>query len=90
MKEAQTSKVSSDTLLSSLKTGQKGIIQSIEINSFSKRLQDLGFSKGSIVECRQKAPFGGPVEYEVRGSRFCLRREDSRLIHIALQATARA
>ncbi len=51
-------------------------------NPFAGRLRDLGFVPGSIMRVRQRAPLAGPVEYEIRGSRFCLRRQDSCDIHV--------
>jgi Fe2+ transport system protein FeoA len=39
------------------------------------RLQDLGFVPGTRLILVRAAPLGDPLEIEIRGSRFCLRRE---------------
>jgi len=76
-------KTEQDTIsLSSLAQGQLGrIVQVLDSEShFGRRLQYLGFVKGSVVKVRQKAPFRDPVEYQVRGNRFCLRNADAKQI----------
>jgi len=70
--------------LSDLQRGQRGRITSLDAEAqFLGRLQDLGFVPGSLVTVRQKAPLQDPVEYEIRGSRFCLRRVDAQHIIVA-------
>lgn len=39
-----------------------------------KRLADLGIVAGRKVKVVRKAPFGGPIEVEVAGSRFLIGR----------------
>ncbi|MCD6536005.1 MAG: ferrous iron transport protein A [Thaumarchaeota archaeon] len=39
-----------------------------------KRLADLGIVVGSRIRVVRKAPFGGPIEVEVAGSRFLIGR----------------
>jgi ferrous iron transport protein A len=71
------------TSLTALSTGQQGVIAWVDAeHPFAHRLRDLGFVKGSQVMVRQKAPFQDPVEYEVRGSRFCLRHREASSIHV--------
>jgi ferrous iron transport protein A len=41
-----------------------------------ERLQELGFVPGTSLEVVRQAPFGNPVEFEIRGYRVCLRRAD--------------
>ncbi|MCP4007130.1 MAG: ferrous iron transport protein A [bacterium] len=38
-----------------------------------ERLLELGFVPGTELEVVRRAPFGGPVEVELRGYRICLR-----------------
>ncbi len=67
--------------LSSLSIGEEGVIVEVERGDrFARRLKELGFIPGSKVRVLHRSPLGDPVEYEVRGSRFCLRRRDSRKI----------
>lgn len=46
----------------------------------TRRLEDLGFAPGSVVEVVRRAPLRDPVVYRVRGSEICLRRTQARLI----------
>lgn len=39
-----------------------------------KRLADLGILAGTRIKVVRKAPFGGPIEIEVGGSRFMIGR----------------
>jgi len=39
-----------------------------------KRLADLGIVVGARIKVVRKAPFGGPIEVEVAGSRFLIGR----------------
>ena len=39
-----------------------------------KRLADLGILVGAKIKVVRKAPFGGPIEIELNGSRFMIGR----------------
>ncbi|MCX8187377.1 MAG: ferrous iron transport protein A [Nitrososphaeria archaeon] len=43
-------------------------------NVVEKRFADLGIVSGSRIRVLRKAPFGGPIEVEVSGSRFLIGR----------------
>lgn len=63
--------------LSSLTEGQIGQVVSIDPKGqFARRLLELGFVPGTIVEVRRRAPLQDPVEIELRGARICLRRTE--------------
>jgi Fe2+ transport system protein FeoA len=47
-----------------------------------RRLEALGFVPGSRVTVVRRAPLGDPVEYEVRGSRICLRASEAACIRV--------
>jgi DtxR family Mn-dependent transcriptional regulator len=49
-----------------------------------RRLLDLGFVPGSVVEANLVSPAGDPTAYLVRGALIALRREQARFIRIAL------
>jgi len=69
--------------LTSLKAGESGVISSIRTNpadrrgkgwGFLKRLVDMGLTPGTKITVIKSAPFGGPIEIYVRGSRLALGR----------------
>ena len=43
--------------------------------SIPSRLEDLGFVPGTVLRMIRRAPFGDPIELEIRGYRLCLRAE---------------
>ena len=45
--------------------------------SNSKRLQEMGLTVGTEVNVVKVAPFGDPVEIDVRGYRLCLRKNET-------------
>ena len=70
-------------LLASLEVGASARVVSVEDQSpAGRRLQDLGFVPGTLVEVRRRAPLGDPVEYELRGTRLCLRRTEAARIRV--------
>ena len=67
--------------LTSLKEGESGIIVNIKTNpkgrrgwGFQKRLTDMGLTPGTKITVVKSAPFRGPIEVYVRGSRLALGR----------------
>jgi ferrous iron transport protein A len=39
-------------------------------------LEEFGFVPGTSLEVVRRAPFGDPVEFDIRGYRICLRRAE--------------
>jgi len=69
--------------LSTLDPYQEALIESVDTATpVGRRLLDLGFIKGSVVRVVRRAPLRDPVEYEVRGTRICLRHSESKLIRV--------
>jgi len=69
--------------LTALKDGDSGIITSIKANpgrgrggswGFQKRLMEMGLTPGTEVTVVKSAPFRGPIEVHVRGSRLAIGR----------------
>ncbi len=74
--------------LSTLSPRQEAVIESVDCGTpVGRRLLDLGFVPSSVVRVVRRAPLRDPVEYEVRGTRICLRRAESELIQVR-QVTA--
>jgi ferrous iron transport protein A len=50
--------------------------------SFRRRLLELGFLPGVSVSVLGAAPMGDPLDLEVRGCRFSLRKEEAAAIRV--------
>lgn len=65
--------------------GKKGDfirITQININGIMRRrLLDLGFVPGAIVEVIRKSPLGDPIAFRVSQTSIALRKEESLKIH---------
>jgi len=55
-----------------------------------RRLLDLGFVPGSVVEARFASPAGDPTAYEVRGALVALRRDQACHVRIAAEGEVAA
>lgn len=63
--------------ISDLKVGEKAkIVQITATGILKRRLQDMGFIKGEIVEVKKIAPLGSPIDVLVKGSHISLRKEE--------------
>ncbi len=63
------------TKLTNLKENQNAIVESVASGwKATKRLADLGLVSGTEIKVIGKAPFWGPIEIEVRGSKLALGR----------------
>jgi Fe2+ transport system protein FeoA len=66
--------------LTALRDGESGVIKSIRAGpggrgwGFQRRLMEMGLTPGTVVTVVKSAPFHGPVEVQVRGSRLALGR----------------
>ena len=69
--------------LSRLAPGHCAEIQSVDGTSpIGRRLLELGFRPGTPLRVIRRAPLGDPTTYELRGSRFCLRRSEAERITV--------
>lgn len=65
--------------LSELRTGEKAVLERIDLpEETAKRLMELGFVPGHVVEPALSAPGGEPRVYRVDGSEIAIRRETAR------------
>jgi Fe2+ transport system protein FeoA len=82
--------------LTQLKNGESGVITSIDKTQrrglgrhlrwgFRKRLEDLGLTPGTEVKVVRSAPFNGPVELQVRGSRLALGRGMAERVFVSVE-----
>ena len=72
------------TNLSELKVGEQGILDHLDLpEEIAKRLMELGFVPGHMIEPARSAPGGEPRVYRVDGSEIAIRRETAR--HLILR-----
>jgi ferrous iron transport protein A len=71
-----------------LKRGMMAKVVSISGDSDeSKRLQEMGLTIGTSFKVVKVAPFGDPVEIDLRGYRLCLRKHETRNFKLQSVAT---
>ena len=69
--------------LSELKTGEKASIVKVSGHGgFRKRIVEMGFVKGKVVEALLNAPLNDPIKYKVMGYEVSLRRSEAALIEV--------
>jgi len=62
--------------ITNLRPGDKGIIAFVQGNrKITQRLADLGLTPETSIFILKAAPFNGPIEVAVRGSRLAIGRE---------------
>src|SRR5262249_6036360 len=70
--------------LARLAPGQCAEVKAVDGSSpIGRRLLELGFRPGTRLRVIRRAPLGDPTTYELRGSRFCLRRAEAERIAVA-------
>ena len=74
--------------LCDIEPGDAGIIADVPETMVSRRLEELGFIKGTVVRCVGKSLWGDPCAYAVRGAVIALRRCDSAGIAVSEAVTA--
>ncbi len=69
--------------LAELQRGEKAVIVKVKGHgSFRKRILEMGFVRGQLVEVVKRAPFRGPTEYNIMGSHVSLRPSEAFLIDV--------
>jgi ferrous iron transport protein A len=70
--------------LAALVPGQQGVIAELRSAGLERRrMMDLGFVPGTVVEAEMNSPLGDPVAYRIRGAVVALRREQAEQIILA-------
>ncbi|MBQ4146577.1 MAG: 50S ribosome-binding GTPase, partial [Prevotella sp.] len=76
--------------LSELKTGEKGIIVKVAGHGgFRKRIIEMGFIKGKMVEVLLNAPLQDPVKYRILGYEVSLRHSEAERIEVVSESEYR-
>jgi Fe2+ transport system protein FeoA len=79
------------TTLAHLPLGRPARIESVAgERAFRRRLLELGFLPGVEVTLVGVAPLGDPLEIEVRGCRFSLRKAEAEVIAVEDASTVMA
>ncbi|BEG98077.1 ferrous iron transport protein B [Bacteroides sedimenti] len=69
--------------LSELKTGERGVVVKVlGHGGFRKRIVEMGFIKGKVVEVILNAPLKDPIKYKILGYEISLRRKEAGMIEI--------
>ena len=67
--------------LSELREGERGVIAKLNgSGKFRKRLQEMGFIKGSEIFVEKYAPLRDPIELVIKGYHVSLRVEEAALV----------
>lgn len=75
--------------LSKLKPGESGIIVKVYGHGgFRKRIVEMGFIRGTLVESVLDAPFNDPVKYKLMDYEVSLRRAEADLVEIVRTSEA--
>lgn len=77
-------KVGEEGHLSDLKVGQSAKVLAIHIDKpeLRRHLLDMGITRGTRILIKKVAPFGDPVDIELRGYELCIRRAEMKNIDI--------
>lgn len=63
---------------SDLKQGMNVRVKSVEVDSPEcRRLEEMGLTPGTSFRVVKVAPFGDPIEIDLRGYRLCLRKGET-------------
>ncbi len=84
-KEKMSEPIMRTTLLD-IPNGSKCVVKSIKKKaSATKRLIEMGVSRGAIIEIERVAPLGDPIEIKVKGYHLSIRKEEAQNIEVEKQ-----
>lgn len=73
-----------DRTLDSIPQGKPHVVTRVTLSGvLGDRLVELGFTPGAQVQLLRRAPFGGPLQVQVRDFVLSLRPDDARAIFAA-------
>ena len=76
--------------LAELTTGQKGVVVKVlGHGGFRKRIVEMGFIKGKVVEVLLNAPLKDPVKYKIMGYEISLRHDEANMIEVISEEEAK-
>lgn len=70
--------------LKELKAGERATVAGFGTadTAYRQKLLRMGFSRNTEFSVVRKAPLGGPIEVEVRGSRVVLRSDEADVLEV--------
>ncbi len=69
--------------LEQLEPGQPATVATVDAtDGVMLRLMEMGLTPGAPVRVRKKAPFGGPLELEIRGYFLSIRRAEAKRLGV--------
>ena len=68
--------------LSNIKNGEFAVIREIRESSLKVKLIEMGLTIGKKIEVLYRAPFGGPIAFDVEGYVLSLRKDEAQLIEV--------
>lgn len=70
--------------LKQMKVGASGVIAGFSSAdpAYRQKLLRMGLNKNADFKVVRKAPFGGPIEIEVKGSRVVLRSDEADVLEV--------
>lgn len=72
-----------ETTLDALAPGKRATVVRIEAEGTArKRIAEMGFSPGTVVEMVRRAPMRDPLEFKVRGYFVSIRRAEARMVAV--------
>lgn len=72
--------------LSEFKIGETGVIYKVDGEPrIRRRLFDMGVTPGTEVYLRKKAPFGDPIEINIRGYELTLRLAEAEYVQMEVK-----
>lgn len=72
-------------IFSDLKKGNRARVTAVTIrDEETERLEEMGLTVGTEFSVIKIAPFGDPIEIELRGYRLCLRKRETSGFEIEL------
>lgn len=70
--------------LKELKVGEEAVVAGFSTSdpSYRQKLLRMGLTRKAEFRVVRKAPFGGPIEIEVKGSRLVLRSDEANALEV--------
>lgn len=70
--------------LKEMKVGDKGMVTGFSSGdpAYRQKLLRMGFNRNALFTVVRKAPFGGPIEVDVKGSRVVLRSNEANVLEV--------